>query len=155
MRALVLAASAFLLAAAPSTAQREQHPQQERRAPAAIAEAHRRLEQAFNRGDAAAVAALYTEDATLLPPGADILTGRRAAQARWQAAHDTGARNLSLDPVSVETYGGDAAREIGRFTLEAPGQGGQTARVEGKYVVVWKRTAEGWRLDTDIWNLNR
>ena len=154
MRALALAASAFLLAAAPSPAQQQQQ-QEQRRAPAEIAEAHRRLEQAFNRGDAAAVAALYTEDATLLPPGADILTGRRAAQARWQAAYDTGARNLSLDPVSVETYGGDAAREIGRFALEAPGQGGETARVEGKYVVVWKRTAEGWRLDTDIWNLNR
>ena len=150
MRALALAASAFLLSAAPSPAQ-----QQQQRAPAEIAEAHRRLEQAFNRGDAAAVAALYTEDATLLPPGADILSGRGAAQARWQAAYDTGARNLSLDPVSVETYGGDAAREIGRFTLEAPGRGGQTARVEGKYVVVWKKTADGWRLDTDIWNLNR
>ncbi len=153
MRALALAASAFLLSAAPSPAQQQQQ-QEQRRAPAEIAEAHRRLEQAFNRGDAAAVAALYTEDATLLPPGADILTGRRAAQARWQAAYDTGARNLSLDPVSVETWG-DAAREIGRFTLDVPGQGGETARVEGKYVVVWKRTAEGWRLDTDIWNLNR
>ena len=151
MRALALAASAFLLSAAPSPAQQ----QQDQRAPAEIAEAHRRLEQAFNRGDAAAVAAaLYTDDATLLPPGADILNGRRAAQARWQTAHDTGARNLSLDPVSVETWG-DAAGEIGRFALEVPGQGGQTARVEGKYVVVWKRTAEGWRLDTDIWNLNR
>jgi uncharacterized protein (TIGR02246 family) len=149
MRALALAASALLLSAAPSPAQ-----QQQQRAPAEIAEAHRRLEQAFNRGDAAAVAALYTEDATLLPPGGDILSGRRAAQARWQAAYDTGARNLSLAPVSVETWG-DAAREIGRFTLEAPGQGGQTARVEGKYVAVWKNTADGWRLDTDIWNLNR
>ena len=149
MRALALAASAFLLSAAPSHAA-----QQHQRAPAEIAEAHRRLEQAFNRGDAAAVAALYTEDATLLPPGADILSGRRAAQARWQAAYDTGARNLSLDPVSVETWG-DAAREIGRFTLEAPGQGGLTARVEGKYVAVWRNTADGSRLDTDIWNLNR
>ena len=153
MRALALAASAFLLSAAPSPAQQEQQ-QEQRRAPAEIAEAHRRLEQAFNRGDAAAVATLYTEDATLLPPGADILSGRGAAQARWQAAYDTGARNLSLDPVSVETWG-DAAREIGRFTLEAPGQGGQTARVEGKYVAVWRNTADGWRLDTDIWNLNR
>src|SRR5215217_1675267 len=89
MRALALAASAFLLAAAPSPAQREQQPQQEQRAPAAIAEAHRRLEQAFNRGDAAAVAALYTEDAILLPPGADIQSGRRSAQARWRAAYDT------------------------------------------------------------------
>ena len=46
-------------------------------------------------------------------------------------------------------------REIGRFALDAPVQGRRTARVEGKYVVVWKKTADGWRLDTDIWNLNR
>ena len=57
MRALALAASAFLLSAAPSPSQQQQ---EQRRAPAEIAEAHRRLEQAFNRGDAAAVAALYT-----------------------------------------------------------------------------------------------
>ncbi len=146
MKALALAASAFLLAAAPSLAQQQ--------APAEIADANRRFEQAFNRGDAAAVAALYTENAVLLPPGADMLTGRRAAQTFWQGAYGSGARNLSLNTVSVETYG-DAAREIGRFTLEAPGQGGQTSRVEGKYVVVWKKTADGWRLDTDIWNTNR
>ena len=79
MRALALAASAFLLAAAPSPAQQQQQ-QEQQRAPAEIAEAHRRLEPAFNRGDAAAVAALYTEDATLLPPGADMLTGRGVAQ---------------------------------------------------------------------------
>ncbi len=142
---LTLIASAFLLAAASSRAQQ---------VPAETATTNHRFEHALNRGDAAAVAALYTEEAALLPPGADILSGRRAAQARWQAAYDTGARNLSLDPVSVETWS-DAAREIGRFTLEAPGQGGRTARVEGKNVVVWKKTADGWRLDTDIWNLNR
>ena len=73
MRALALAASAFLLSAAPSPSQQQQ---EQRRAPAEIAEAHRRLERAFNRGDATAAAALYTEDAALLPPGADILTGR-------------------------------------------------------------------------------
>jgi ketosteroid isomerase-like protein len=78
------------------------------------------LEQAFNRGDAAAVAALHTEDAALLPPGADILRGRRAAQ------------------------------EIGRFSLEVPGQGGQATKLEGKYGVVWKGTADGWRLATGI-----
>ncbi len=61
MRALALAASALLLSAAPSPAQQQQQQQrQQQRAPAEIAEAHRRLEQAFNRGDAAAVAALYS-----------------------------------------------------------------------------------------------
>ena len=146
MKTVALAATAFLLAAAPSSAQQ---------VPAEIADATRRFEQAFNRGDAAAVAALYTEDAALLPPGADMVTGRQGARALWQGAYEFGARNLSLRPVSFEAYGDAAGREIGRFALDAPVQGRRTARVEGKYVVVWKKTADGWRLDTDIWNLNR
>jgi len=89
-----------------------------------------------------------------MPPGADLMTGRHAAQSFWQGVYGSGARNLSLNTVSVESYG-DAVREIGRFSVYVPGQGGQTTRVEGKYVVIWKKTADGWRLDTDIWNLNR
>jgi uncharacterized protein (TIGR02246 family) len=146
MRAVALAASAFSLAAAPCLAQQ---------APAEIAEASRRFEQAFNRGDAAAVAALYTEGAALLPPGAEMATGRQAVRTFWQGAYGAGARNLALRPLDFEAYGDAAGREIGRFALDAPGQGGAMARVEGKYVLIWKKTAEGWRVDTDIWNLNR
>jgi uncharacterized protein (TIGR02246 family) len=145
MRAVALASAAIFLMAAPSLAQQ---------VPAEITAANRRFEQALNRGDAAAVAAMYTEDATLLPPGAEMVTGRQAVQSFWHGAYGSGLRNLSLDTVSFEAYG-DAGREIGRFTADAPGQGGRTTRVEGKYVVVWKRTAEGWRLDADIWNTNR
>ena len=39
---------------------------------------------AFNKGDAAAVAAMYTEDAYVLPPGADIVKGRNAIEALWR-----------------------------------------------------------------------
>src|SRR5215468_8157783 len=41
---------------------------------------------AFNKGDAAAVAQLYTEQATALPPGAPMAKGRAAIQAFWQGA---------------------------------------------------------------------
>jgi hypothetical protein len=27
--------------------------------------------------------------------------------------------------------------------------------IEGKYVVVWKEIKGVWKLDTDIWNLNK
>src|SRR5260370_40127399 len=43
---------------------------------------------AFNKGDAASVAALYTEDAYGLPPGAAIVKVRGAIVTVWrQAAH--------------------------------------------------------------------
>ena len=41
---------------------------------------------AFNAGDAATVASLYTEDAALYPPGGEHVDGRSAIQAVWHSA---------------------------------------------------------------------
>src|SRR5215216_4314830 len=38
---------------------------------------------AFRQGDMAALAGMYTEDADLLPHGADMVRGRSAIQAFW------------------------------------------------------------------------
>lgn len=104
---------------------------------------------AYNKGDAAGVAALYTEDAVILPPGAEMAEGREAIEAFWKGAIDAGMKDLKLEAVDVEEQG-DAAREIGRFSATA----GEKS-LEGKYVVVWKKADNGvWQLDTDIWNLN-
>ena len=43
---------------------------------------------AFNRGDVAAAMGVYTEDATILPPNADIMKGKEAITAFWQGARD-------------------------------------------------------------------
>ena len=40
---------------------------------------------AFNRKDAQSIAALYTEDTPILPPGAPRADGRDAIAAFWQA----------------------------------------------------------------------
>src|SRR6201987_6354597 len=54
---------------------------------------------AFNKGDAAAVAALYTEDAYVLPPGSAMVKGRPEIEAFWhQAAQQmTDAKLTTLD----------------------------------------------------------
>jgi hypothetical protein len=44
----------------------------------------RQVRHRFNAGDIASVAALYTEDAVVLPPGADMVEGRSAIQAFWK-----------------------------------------------------------------------
>jgi uncharacterized protein (TIGR02246 family) len=109
---------------------------------------------AFNKGDAAGVAQLYTEQATVMPPGAPLAKGRPAIQAFWQGAMQNGVKNVSLKAVQVDQFG-PAAREIGTFSLDAPNAQKQMAHVEGKYVVLWRRSAGSWKLDTDIWNADQ
>jgi uncharacterized protein (TIGR02246 family) len=108
---------------------------------------------AFNKGDAAGVARFYTEQATVLPPGAPMAEGRAAIQSFWQGALQAGYKNMSLKALRVDQFG-NAAREIGQFTLDAPNPQQQITHVEGKYVVLWRRIGGSWKLDTDIWNAN-
>ena len=107
---------------------------------------------AFNKGDVAAVAALYTEDAYVLPPGSAMVKGRAAIEAFWrQAAQQmTDAKLTTLD---VLPLGRSAAREIGTVTLKTKSQPPQ--EVVGKYVVVWRKVGRDWKLATDIWNTDK
>ncbi len=144
MRGLMFAVP-LLLAASPSMAQG---------ITSDIQKLENQFAQAANKQDAAAVAQFYTEDATALPAGADMVKGRDGIQKLWDAILKSGTSNLMLTTVSVEDYG-QAAREIGQFSFDAHGQQGQSSKVEGKYVVVWKKIGGDWRLDTDIWNMNK
>src|SRR5262245_45209911 len=107
---------------------------------------------AFNKGDAATVAAMYAEDAYVLPPGAEILKGRPAIEAFWrQAIQQLG--DAKLTTLDVLPLGPRAAREIGTVTLRTKSQPPQ--QIAGKYAVVWRKAGGTWKLATDIWNTNK
>jgi uncharacterized protein (TIGR02246 family) len=107
---------------------------------------------AFNKGDAAAVAAMYIEEAYVLPPGGEMVRGRAAIEAFWrQAAQQFGDAILTI--VDVLPLGDAAAREIGTVTLKTKSQPPQ--QIVGKYAVVWLKSGTGWKLATDIWNSNK
>ena len=107
--------------------------------------------EAFNKGDAAAVANMYMPDARLLPPNAEIVSGRANIQTFWQGAISAGLKMVSLETEHVETQG-NLAVEVGRYTSTIPGAGGATRTDKGKYVVVWKREGRSWKLAVDIFN---
>jgi len=107
---------------------------------------------AFNKGDAAAVAALYTEDAYVLPPGSAMVKGRAAIEAFWRQAAQQ-MTDAKLTTVDVLPLGRSAAREIGTVTLKTKSQPPQ--EVVGKYVVVWRKIGRDWKLATDIWNTDK
>ena len=110
--------------------------------------------EAFGRGDLAAVGALYTSDARLLPPGAPMMSGTEAIRAFWQGAMNLGIKTATLETIDVESSGGDLATEIGKFTLSMEKPGGERVQQTGKYIVLWKNDGGTWKLHADIWNTN-
>jgi tetratricopeptide (TPR) repeat protein len=115
-----------------------------------IGAASREFEAAFNRQDAAGMAALYTDDGQVLPTGAGVVAGKPAVQAFWQGVFDAGLTRAELETTEVFPAGDEAA-EVGRYALWA----GDALADAGKYVVVWRRTEGGWKLHRDIFNTSR
>ena len=114
----------------------------------AIAVANENFMAAVNQGDAAGLAALYTENGQLLPPKGDFVTGRSAIQEFWQSAMDAGIKSAKLETVEVEGCG-DTAYEVGKYTLFADGE---QMSDKGKYIVIWKQEDGQWKLHRDISN---
>ncbi|WFU23744.1 DUF4440 domain-containing protein [Bradyrhizobium sp. CB1717] len=103
----------------------------------------------FNKGDFSGIASLYSADAIVLPPGSSMVQGRAAIEGMWKSmAEQVGDPKLAT--VDVKALGPLAAREIGTFALKTKAPTPQ--EVTGKYVVVWEKVENDWKLTTDIWN---
>ncbi len=114
----------------------------------------KKLLESLSGGDAAGVAANYTDDAALMPPEAARINGREGIQGFWQALIDAGIRDVALTTQEVDEFG-DVANEVGTISATAPSEDGGRVQLAGKYVVVWKRGGDGtWRLHRDIWNFD-
>jgi uncharacterized protein (TIGR02246 family) len=107
---------------------------------------------AFNTGDAAAVAAMYTRDAYVLPTGAEMVRGRAAIEALWQTDMEQ-LGDVKCTTIDVKPLGAGAAREIGTCTFKTKSQPPQDGDL--KYAVVWQKEGGQWKLAVDIWNMNK
>lgn len=120
----------------------------------AIDKTNAQFVEAFNRQDAAAATAVYTDDAQVMPTNSPIISGKTNIQSFWQGAMNMGVKSAALKTLNVEFHG-DTAIEIGAYTLHIEPDGGKAMSDEGKFVVVWKRQADGsWKWHVDIFNTN-
>lgn len=113
-----------------------------------INEGNRKFGSAVARKDYAAMAALYTENAMVLPPDGPIVTGKPAIEEFWRSA----AQALGLTEAVLRTrdleVAGDTACEVGEASLKLGG-----GQIMVKYLVVWMKGGDGkWRVHRDIWN---
>jgi ketosteroid isomerase-like protein len=99
-----------------------------------------------------ALDSVYTKDARIMPPGAEMVTGRENIKGFWKAAME----GLNVSSVTLQTVefeaAGDTGIEIGRATLNFATEG--AAPMIAKYVVVWKQEDGMWKWHIDIWNHN-
>ena len=113
-----------------------------------------RFQEAVSRQDAAALAALYTGDAQVMPSNSAPIVGPAEIQAFWASVMQSGVKSARLETLDVEA-GADLAVETGRYQLVIQPPGAAPVTDEGKYLVAWRRQGDGrWKMQRDMFSSN-
>ena len=113
-----------------------------------INETNKLFMDAFAAGDTEKVAGFYTANCRFLPDNSHPVDGRVNVQELLQSMMDGGVSSVELITWEVEDCG-DTAVEVGRVVM----RGDDDEIVDdGKFIVIWKKENDGWRLHRDIVN---
>jgi uncharacterized protein (TIGR02246 family) len=119
----------------------------------AIREASREWSDAETAKNLEKCVSFYAEDGERFATGSPLVAGAAALRKEWEKyLAAPGTFNWTTSKVEV-ARSGDLAYETGVFVIKSPDKNQQTKTVNGKYVLVWKKLADGkWKVVADIDN---
>ncbi len=92
----------------------------------------------------------YTDNASILSPGAPIATGKSAITASWAGLLTQPGASITFAPTVVDVSG-DRAYEIGNYEITAMDHAGKPQTTKAKYVVVRGKQPDGtWKVLVDV-----
>jgi len=104
-----------------------------------------RRDEAYSKNDAAAVAALFTEDALLVAPEG-MFSGRQAIEKRYEDTFQRSPFTLFSDPRHYQLKAIDnAVWSAGEWSSTLQSQTG-TVFVRGYWSAIYVREADGWKI---------
>jgi uncharacterized protein (TIGR02246 family) len=102
------------------------------------------FEAAYNAKDPARIAALYSEDAELMPPDSTTVKGRAAIAALFKEKFE---QNCVMDVSSTRSEAsGERAFDTGRMIVTMTDPEAGTQVVSGNYLTVYKRVGNDWKI---------
>ena len=119
----------------------------------AIAESNAVYFQAFAKGDSSIFINRYAKDCWIMPPNAPALCGADAPLRFFKTAYNKfGLRNGKFITLNVFGDGKEFVTEVGLWqSFDAH----QTLFDNGKFVVLWKKTLDGWKMFRDSFSSDR
>lgn len=115
-----------------------------------IEDKNEQFTRAHVTGDRTVIDELFTEDARVLPPGADPVVGRAAIDELTAQYIEYGIAQFSEE--TTDFYGnGQLLIDQGNYVLV---YGPDDTVEKGKYLNVWKYVSGEWKIYSNIWNAN-
>lgn len=112
------------------------------------------LQAAQTRDVQGALAACWSEDAIIFPPGLPAVRGAAAFQEYVEGAFALPGFSISwkIDEVHVSASS-DMAYQIGTNVVSFDGPDGATVTEHGRVLLVWQKQADGsWKVASEVWN---
>ena len=97
------------------------------------------------------IGASYTKDAKIFPQRGKIISGIEGILKYWKLPEGVQTSNHKITPTEI-TVVGDTAYDYGYYEGTTIKANGEKSSWEGKYVIVWKRVGNDWKMYLDIWN---
>jgi ketosteroid isomerase-like protein len=97
------------------------------------------------------LAASYSFDGVILPPGADIIRGREAIKKRWILPAGVKVPYHKITPIEINVFD-DIAYDIGYYEGKTVKKDASEIEWKGKYLIVWKKEEGDWKIYADAWN---
>ena len=107
--------------------------------------------QAYMRGDAKAVSNFYTQDGKIFPSNSDIISGHTALEKHWTLPEGVKVLHHKVTPSEIKIID-NYAYDFGYYEGKSLSKENKEQPFKGKYVIVWKKVGDDWKIYLDIWN---
>lgn len=108
--------------------------------------------QAFGKGDSAAFVNCYTPDACIMPANSPEICGTQGQFAFFKFAYQSGVRNIVFSTAGLFGLTAQFVTEQGNYEMFGENK---VSLGKGKYIVLWKKTSQGWKMYRDMFSSNK
>lgn len=107
--------------------------------------------RAYMQRDYEKIANSYTIDGKIMPGGARIISGKEEIRKRWILPDDQKVIHHRVFHEDIKILR-DEAYDYGYYEGTTEFANGKTEDWKGKYLIIWKKEDEHWKIFVDIWN---
>ena len=109
-------------------------------------------DSATNSGDVATLLAMSTADSVRMGPNRPVEAGIEAIRAGSQEFFNQNTAQLTTVIEDIEVSGDLAFARTSYKQTTTLKESGETSEEVGKWILVYKRQADGWKIYTEAWS---
>ncbi len=93
----------------------------------------------------------YSSSGKIFPSGSDIIEGTENIEKKWIVQDDIKIIRHIISPIEIKILD-DHAYDYGYYEGTTLLANGTTTSWKGKYIIIWRKEGEDWKIYLDIWN---